>query len=83
MRNVTDHQLLVLIALCGEKQEALGLDPDKDVRMATMNAEGERRWGTAVMSELADHVTRCHMSAADFVAWARESGAAWLGERVG
>jgi len=82
MRRLTDRQLLILIALCGEKQEALGLDPADDVRAQKVNEEGVRRWGDRVMSELADHVTFCHMSASDFVAWARESGEAWLREHV-
>jgi len=78
MDNVSDHQLLVLIALVNREYEAERPAADVDERSIRLNDEGARRWGDTVMDHLAEYVTRHRMTGDEFVAWARRDGRGWL-----
>lgn len=77
-QSLSDQLLLLKIALVNAEYEVAPITADLDDRSAALNAEGARRWGTQVMDDLAEYVTRHHMTGLEFALWACNEGAGWL-----
>lgn len=82
MRNLSDHALLVALALVSAELSEDAPAADVDARSTALNNEAVLRWGHGVTDELADLVTGAKMDADDFIGWAVESGRNWLSEQL-